>query len=51
MARWIAVAMLGVCLSAEGTSYYVSNSGSDGNKRDLERDGVADVGEGECAKF
>ena len=31
MARWIAVAMLGVCLSAEGTSYYVSNSGSDLN--------------------
>ena len=31
MARWIAVAMLGVCLSAEGTSYYVSNAGSDGN--------------------
>jgi hypothetical protein len=31
MARWIAVAMLGVCLSAEATSYYVSNAGSDGN--------------------
>jgi hypothetical protein len=31
MARWIAVAMLWVCLSAEGTSYYVSNAGSDGN--------------------
>ena len=31
MARWIAVAMLGVCLSAEATSYYVSNSGWDNN--------------------
>ena len=31
MARWIAVAMMGVCLGAEGTSYYVSNSGSDLN--------------------
>lgn len=31
MARWIAVAMLGVCPSAEATSYYVSNSGWDNN--------------------
>jgi len=31
MARWIAVAVLGVCLRAEGTSYYVSNLGADGN--------------------
>ena len=31
MARWIAVAMLGVCLNAGATSYYVSNSGADGN--------------------
>jgi hypothetical protein len=31
MARWIAVALLGVCLRAEATSYYVSNSGSDLN--------------------
>lgn len=29
MARWITVALLGVCLRAEATSYYVSNSGSD----------------------
>jgi Polysaccharide deacetylase len=31
MARWIAVAMLGVCLKAGATSYYVSNGGADGN--------------------
>lgn len=31
MARWVAVALLGVCLQAEGTSYYVSNSGLDSN--------------------
>lgn len=31
MARWIAVALLGMCLRAEATSYYVSNSGSDLN--------------------
>lgn len=31
MARWIAVAMLGVCLEAGATSYYVSNAGADGN--------------------
>ena len=31
MARWIAVAMLGVCLNAGATSYYVSNGGADGN--------------------
>jgi hypothetical protein len=31
MARWIAVAMLGVCLNAGATSYYVSNAGADGN--------------------
>ena len=36
MARWIAVAMLGVCLNAGATSYYVSN-------------GVADAGARECA--
>jgi len=31
MARWIAAAMLGVCLNAGATSYYVSNGGADGN--------------------
>ena len=31
MARWIAVAMLGVCLNAGATSYYVSNGGADTN--------------------
>ena len=31
MARWIAVAMLGVCVNAGATSYYVSNGGADGN--------------------
>ncbi|MGE5053900.1 MAG: polysaccharide deacetylase family protein [Acidobacteriota bacterium] len=31
MARWTAVAMLGVCLNAGATSYYVSNGGADGN--------------------
>ena len=29
MARWMAVAMLGVCLHVEATSYYVSNAGAD----------------------
>lgn len=31
MARWIAVAMLGVCVNVGATSYYVSNGGADGN--------------------
>lgn len=31
MARWITVAVLAVCLHAEATSYYVSNTGSDDN--------------------
>lgn len=31
MARWMAVAILAMCLRVEATSYYVSNAGSDSN--------------------
>ena len=49
MARWIAVAMLGVCLNAGATSYYVSNAGADGNNGTSAGTAWRTLAHGECA--